>query len=226
MSPPAEVVVDVDAVLFDSDGVLVDSHAQVDVAWRALAGEFGLDFDLLAEQLVGVPARQTLARHLSGDRLDAAVDRLEQLEVATAGSTVAIAGARALLANLPTGRWGIVTSASRRLGEARWRGAGLVVPDHTVTADDVACGKPAPDPYLAAAALLGADPSRCLVFEDSAAGGDAATAAEIPVVAVGCQPWRVRPIARIRDLGELRVEPGRMGALHVTLAPRALCDDR
>lgn len=207
-----------DSVLFDSDGVLVDSHAEVEVAWRALAGEFGLDYAVLATQLVGVPARQTLERHLGGDVLTAAVARLEDLEVETAATTRPIAGARELVAALPGGRWAIVTSASRRLGVARWSGAGLPVPPHTVTADDVARGKPHPDPFLAGAALLGVAPSRCVVFEDSPSGGEAAAAAGATVVAVGSQPWRTEPASRIRDLRDVSVECGADGALVLTMA--------
>jgi mannitol-1-/sugar-/sorbitol-6-phosphatase len=208
----------VDALLFDSDGVLVDSHAQVDVAWRALADEFTLDFSVLASQLVGVPARQTLARHLAGPRLDAAVDRLEDLEVETAATTSAVSGAPELLAALPARSWAVVTSATRRLGRARWAGAGIPMPTFSITADDVPRGKPAPDPYLAGAGLLGASPSRCVVFEDSAAGGDAAVAAGAAVVAVGDQAWRVVAHVRIPDLTGVRVEaaPGR--GLLVTFA--------
>ncbi len=221
MSAPA-VVLHVDALLFDSDGVLVDSHAQVDVAWRALADEFRLDFSVLATQLVGVPARQTLARHLGGARLDAAIGRLEDLEVETAATTAAVRGATELLVALPADRWAVVTSATRRLGEARWSGAGIPMPAFAITADDVARGKPAPDPYLAGAALLGADPARCLVFEDSAAGGDAAVAAGAAVVAVGDQVWRVTEVVRVTDLATVRVEIAPSGGLLVTFTGDAV----
>jgi sugar-phosphatase len=216
--------IEVDALLFDSDGVLVDSHVQVDVAWRALADEFALDFSVLAAQLVGVPARQTLARHLEGSRLDAAVRRLEDLEVGTAGTTAPVGGAPELLAGLPPDRWAVVTSATRRLGAARWRGAGIPMPQHAITADDVARGKPAPDPYLAGAALLGVDPGRCLVFEDSAAGGEAAVAAGAAVVAIGHQVWRVRAAARVPDLAAVRVDRRADGGLLVTFTDGAVSE--
>lgn len=218
------ITVHVDALLFDSDGVLVDSHVQVDVAWRALADEFTLDFPVLATQLVGVPARQTLARHLDGDRLDAAVRRLEDLEVETAATTAAVRGAPELLGALPSDRWAVVTSATRRLGEARWHGAGIPMPRFAITADDVERGKPAPDPYLAGAALLGVDPARCLVFEDSAAGGDSAVAAGAAVVAVGAQVWRVATAARVPDLDAVRVDQAPGGGLLVTFAAGAVSE--
>lgn len=205
------LILSCDAVLFDSDGVLVDSHVQVVECWTRLAAEFGLDIDRLLTELVGVRAVDTLGRHLSGDRLVAACDRLEDLEVETAGGTVPIVGAAELLAALPDGRWTIVTSATRRLGTARWRGAGLPVPDRLVTADDVTAGKPDPQPFQAAAKVLGVDPARCLVFEDSASGGRAALAAGATVVAVGDQPWPFEPAARVPDLHSVRVVPGAAG---------------
>jgi mannitol-1-/sugar-/sorbitol-6-phosphatase len=212
----APVILQVEGVLFDSDGVLVDSHAQVDVAWRALAGEFDLDFHVLATQLVGVPARSTLSRHLHGERLERAIDRLEELEVETAITTAPVAGAIALLEQLPAERWAIVTSATRRLGVARWNGAALPMPTRSVTFDDVTHGKPHPEPFLAGAERLGVPAARCVVFEDSASGGDAAAAAGAAVVAVGGQPWRFTPVARVTDLSHVSVVEAT--DRHVTLA--------
>jgi beta-phosphoglucomutase-like phosphatase (HAD superfamily) len=57
---------------------------------------------------------------------------------------------------------------------------------------------------------------RCVVFEDSASGGDAAAAAGAAVVAVGGQPWRITPAARVRDLSHVSVVEVAGG--HVTLA--------
>ncbi|MEZ5409443.1 MAG: HAD-IA family hydrolase [Acidimicrobiales bacterium] len=216
--PPDELLLACDAVLFDSDGVLVDSHVQVVACWTRLAAEFGLDIDLLLTELVGVRAVDTLGRYLAGDRLAAACDRLEDLEVETAGGTVPIAGAAELLGALPDGRWTIVTSATRRLGTARWQGAGLPVPERLVTADDVTAGKPDPQPFLAAARVLGVEPARCVVFEDSASGGRAAVAAGAAVVAVGQQPWPFEPAARVPDLRSVCVVPGAGDGTGVTLA--------
>ena len=217
-SQTGELILRADAVLFDSDGVLVDSHVHVVECWTRLAAELGLDIDRLLAELVGVRAVDTLGRYLTGDRLVAACDRLEDLEVETAGGTVPIAGAASLLRSLPVGRWTIVTSATLRLGTARWRGAGLPVPDRLVTADDVTAGKPDPEPFLAAARVLGVDPARCLVFEDSASGGRAALAAGATVVAVGDQPWPFEPAARVPDLRSVRVVPAAAGGDAVTLA--------
>ncbi|GAA4873189.1 HAD-IA family hydrolase [Serinicoccus chungangensis] len=82
-------------------------------------------------------------------------------------------------------RAAVVTSADQALASARLRAAGLPEPAVLVCADDVARGKPDPEPYLEAAARLGVDPARCLVVEDSAAGlrsGRAAGAATLALL--------------------------------------------
>ena len=196
--------VECDAILFDNDGVLVDSHDQVDQAWRQLAAEFGLDFEVLRTELVGARSRDTLSRHLASGVLDAAVRRLEDLEVELAAATQPLAGALDLIDQLGEQRWAIVTSASRRLAEARWSGAGVRTPNTTVTADNVSRGKPDPEPFLTGAEYLGVNPNRCVVFEDSAPGGEAARAAGARVIAVGDQPWPFEPSLRVKDLSQVR----------------------
>lgn len=200
------MIIDVDAVLFDNDGVLVDSHEQVVVAWSQLAEEFGLDIELLLVELVGKRAGDTLGRHLPPDEAARAVARLEDLEVQHAAETRPVHGAIELIDSLSGGRWAIVTSASRRLALARWHGAGVTVPSAVVTAEDVSAGKPSPEPFLTGAKALGVAAERCLVFEDSPSGGAAALAAGTAVVAVGCQPWTGEPAARVDDLRSVRAD--------------------
>ncbi len=192
--------IETDGILFDSDGVLVDSHALGIEAWGRMAEEFDLDIEVLVTQLAGVRAADTIARHLDGERATRAVDRLEDLEVELAGPTLAVPGAVDLLRALPDDGWTIVTSATLRLALARWRAAGIPVPPRVVTAEDVARGKPDPEPFLAGAAALGLAPERCIVFEDSPSGGLAAKAAGARVVAVGDQDWPFEPAARVEDL--------------------------
>lgn len=200
-----------DAVLFDSDGVLVDSHEYVIVAWQQLISEFGIESDGILRDMIGVRAVDTLSRVLPPDVVPKAVARLEDIEVELALHCVPMPGALELLAQLPQGSWTIVTSGSARLAEARWRGAGIPLPARPITADRVTAGKPNPEPYLAAAAALGADPSRAVVFEDSPSGGRAGRAAGAAVVAVGDQPWPVEPTARINDLSQVTVTSGPSG---------------
>ncbi len=211
----------VDAILFDNDGVMVDSHEQVELAWRQLTAEFGLDYDMLASELVGVRATDTLEQLLSPGDAARAVARLEDLEVGLAAAVRPLAGATDLIGRLPAGSWTIVTSASLRLATARWTAAGITIPSRIVTAEDVSRGKPDPEPFLTAARYLGVSPSRCLVFEDSSSGGAAADAAGAQVVAVGSQPWATQPAARIRDLTQVAARyDGALGAITVQLTPQ------
>ncbi len=202
------MLISADAILFDNDGVLVDSHREVELAWRKLAAEFDLDAETLLPELIGVRAVDTLSRYLPPDRCRAATRRLEHLEVELATETEPLAGAIDLLAQLDGRRWTIVTSATRKLAEARWAGAGIAVPDKPVTADDVSRGKPDPEPFLVGARLLGVDPRRCLVFEDSPSGGAAAVAAGAMVVAVGSIEWPTPAVARVGDLTAVSVRAG------------------
>ncbi len=195
----------VDAVLFDNDGVLVDSHPQVIAAWTQVASEYDLPIEPLLTELAGVRARDTLGKYLDGEDLDTATQYLEDLEIASAGETLPLTGALRLLDALPDGRWTIVTSGTNRLARARWNGAGIPIPPQVVTAEDVGRGKPDPEPFLTGAARLGVDPSRVAVFEDSPSGGAAGLAAGAIVIAVGNQEWDQQPHARVQDLRDVEV---------------------
>jgi sugar-phosphatase len=199
------------AILFDSDGVLIDSHSHVRAAWHQLAEEFGLDEAELTENMVGVRAIDTISRFLPGPRRLAAVRRLEDIEVDLAKGSIPMPGAVEMLDQLPAGSWTIVTSGSLRLAETRWLAAGIPVPPKVITAEDVRAGKPDPEPYLTAAAALGVDPRRTVVFEDASPGGEAGRDAGAAVVAVGHQPWSTTPVARIDDLSQVTVDAGLSG---------------
>ena len=190
------------ALLFDNDGVLVDSHLASSLAWEQLCGEFDLDFGVVSTVFVGCRAEDTLAKFVDPERLTAAIARLENLEVERAIDTPLITGADGFLDRLGKCPWAVVTSASRRLAEARWAAAGIHAPA-TITADDVTSGKPNPEPFVTAAHKLGVDPADCIVFEDSIAGGIAGTAAGARVIAVGDLDWPDEPIARIQDFTEI-----------------------
>jgi mannitol-1-/sugar-/sorbitol-6-phosphatase len=96
---------------------------------------------------------------------------------------VPLTGARELLKGLPPDRWTIVTSSTRPLAEVRLRAAGLSIPQKIITSSDVTSGKPHPEPYLKASALLGFPPADCVVVEDVPAGIHAGKAAGARVIA-------------------------------------------
>lgn len=127
-------------------------------------------------------------------------------------------GARRLVSSIPVDRWAIATSASRRLGSARWIGAGIPVPRVVIAAEDVPLGKPDPQPYLAAAHELGFDIADCLIVEDSPGGGQAGLAAGAQVLAVGSQVWSRQPACRVPDLGGVACTVTEDGLLSISVA--------
>ena len=173
-------------LLFDNDGVLVDSHQAAIEAWTKWCDRYrpGLDWD--AQGTAGVRAEDMVRMWAPAEVFTEANDYINALELATASETVAMPGALELLSSLPAGVWTICTSANVHLGRARVTAAGLPVPAEFVSGDDVSRGKPYPDPYLLGAKRLGLDASACVVFEDAVAGVEAARAAGVgAVVGVG-----------------------------------------
>jgi sugar-phosphatase len=188
------VRVECEAILFDLDGVLVDSTACVEGSWRAWAATHGLDASVLLRAAHGRRALETvrfIAPHL---------DALAEVASLVAYESRAIEGiyevpfARSLLRTLPPNRWGIVTSGVRSVAEHRLHHVNLPVPAVLICADDVEIGKPSPEGYLAAAELLGISPSGCLVIEDAPAGVEAAHAAGMRVIAIETTHTLERPL--------------------------------
>jgi mannitol-1-/sugar-/sorbitol-6-phosphatase len=175
------------AVLFDCDGVLVDSTGIAERAWHRWALEYGLDPDAVLEGVHGRRSAETVALFLPPDRREAAYARIEAIEIVDAKQTRPVPGAPELLNAFPPA-WAVVTSASRPLLAARLQAAGVPQPAVAITADDVQAGKPDPEGYRHAAALLGHATGECVVFEDSPTGiraGHASGAAAVIGVGTG-----------------------------------------
>ncbi|MEU6680492.1 HAD-IA family hydrolase [Streptomyces sp. NPDC046925] len=174
-----------EALLFDNDGTLISSMESVYRCWRRLAQEYGITAEEFERvELHGRPAAEIIADMLAAERVAEAVARIEELEVSdVAGGVVLLPGTRELLESLPPERWAVVTSAGRRLAEARLAEVGIEA-GTVVAADDITRGKPDPEPFLLAAAKLGVDPARCVVFEDAPAGLTAGRAAGMTTVAL------------------------------------------
>jgi len=171
-------------LLFDMDGVLVDSTAAVARVWSVWARKHDLDPDTVVKIAHGRPSISTIRELLPNADHEAEDREVERLEIEDVEGIAALPGAAELLRVLPASRYAIVTSATRPLAEVRLRAAGLPVPENLVTARDAKRGKPNPDPYLMGAQLLGVSSMECVVIEDAPSGIRAGKAAGARVVAL------------------------------------------
>ena len=201
------------ALLFDMDGVLVDSTPAVARVWTAWAAEHGFDPVQVVKQAHGRPSLvsiQELLPHASPETHVAEDLRMQQAEIDDVADVVALPGAAQLLSQLPPDSFAVVTSAVRELAEVRLRAAGILpLVRHMVTASDIRHGKPDPEPYLKGAAALALPPGDCVVVEDAPSGVRSGKAAGCRVLAIrttthdpellaGGADWIVNDCASIR----------------------------
>jgi mannitol-1-/sugar-/sorbitol-6-phosphatase len=171
-------------VLFDLDGVLVDSTPAVARVWSKWATKHGFVPDEVVRQAHGRPSIATIRDLLPHADHDAENREVERGEIEDVEGVIPLPGALELLQEVPQDRWAIATSCSRRLAEIRIRAAGLPLPKHLITSSDVQRGKPDPEPYIKAAKILGLAPAGCIVAEDAPAGIRAGKAAGARVLAL------------------------------------------
>jgi len=182
LSSPVEV--QTRGILFDLDGVLVDSTPAVARCWSRWAVQFGFNADEVVRKAHGRPSIVTLKELMPNGDYDEENRKMEEWEIADTDGVVPLPGVLDLLHALPPQQWTIVTSCTRPLAEVRIRVAGLPRPKQIVTSDDVQRFKPDPDPYLKGADLLGLAPVDCVVVEDAPAGIRAGRAAGSRVLAL------------------------------------------
>ena len=171
------------ALLFDLDGVLIDSTPAVTRVWTQWAISHSLDPGDVVQKAHGRPSIATIRDFLPRADHEAENREVERQEMEDLDGVVTLPGARELLSALPRDRWTIVTSCTRPLATVRLRAAGLPMPANIVTCDDINHGKPDPEPYLKGASLLGIAPGECVVVEDVPAGIRAGKAAKARVIA-------------------------------------------
>lgn len=171
------------ALLFDMDGVLINSTPAVSRVWRRWALEHGFDPDEVVARAHGRPSLTTVREYLPNADPEAENRVVERREIEDLEGVVPLPGALDLLASLPRDRWTIVTSCTRSLAEVRIRAARLPLPAKLITSNDITHGKPHPDPYLKGASVLGLPPEECVVVEDVPAGIRAGKAAGAKVIA-------------------------------------------
>jgi sugar-phosphatase len=184
-------------LLFDMDGVLVDSTPAVARVWTRWAARHGFDAAEVVHRAHGRPSITTVREYLPNADHMGENQEIERDEVTDLDGVVPLPGALELLTALPRGRWTIVTSCSRRLAEVRLKTSGLPRPEVFVTSSDIRNGKPAPDPYLKGAEVLGFAAQDCVVVEDAPAGVRSGKAAGARVIGL-CTTMASR---EIRDAG-------------------------
>jgi sugar-phosphatase len=201
-------------ILFDCDGVLVDSDASVIRAWSRWARAYDLEPEHVLGLVHGRRSADTVSLLLNGSGRAEAIRLINQLELEDAGSVTEVPGAGAIVGVLPASCWAVVTSGVTALARARLAGAGLPQPTVLIAAEDVSQGKPAPDGYLSAARLIGMPPGQTVVIEDSQAGLAAGRAAGAGmVIGVGDRSRDAGADIVIRDLRDLRWLAGRLEVL-------------
>lgn len=210
--------------LFDLDGTLVDSLPTVEKVWINWAEQHNVPaVDVLAF-IHGKQAITSLRHFMPGateEELREAFDLLEQSEVNEVTGIVALPGAQQLLERLNELQipWAIVTSGTKPIAYTRHKVAMLATPEIFITAEQVAKGKPYPDPYLQGAKALGFAPEECVVVEDAQAGIQSGLAAGCKVIAVNA-PKGIQELENVdmvlSTLTELNVERNLSGDVVLT----------
>jgi mannitol-1-/sugar-/sorbitol-6-phosphatase len=202
----------VSAVLFDLDGVLVESREATERVWVDWARRNSIEEGALRSAMHGVRSADVI-RTLRPD-LDAVAEsrELERRQAEDVDGLLAIPGALAALRALRGDRVAVVTSGTRPLALARLAAVGIEPPAVMVFADDVTRGKPDPEGYRTAARRLGVDPAEALVVEDAPPGIEAAKAAGAATVAVTSTHAREELAAADVVIASLEELPARLAA--------------
>jgi len=175
-----------DAILFDLDGVLIDSNHFYEEHWRIWANRRGVSYDHILEVHHGRPARETI-RIVAPDlnaQSEAEAFRDELIRSNLLKQVRPFPHVLPLLTDLPPNRWAIATSAPRTSALNMLYYAEIPLPKIIICGDDVDQGKPAPDPYLQAASGLDCRIDQCVVIEDAPAGIRSGQSAGAYVIAV------------------------------------------
>jgi sugar-phosphatase len=215
------------ALLFDLDGVLVDSARVVVRHWERWASRHDIPFKHVMELAHGRTSTEII--RLLAPHLDAEQEGhlLETAEGEDTDGLEVFDAARLLLHALPPHAWAVVTSGKQRTAVTRLGYGGFPTPKVLVTADDVRRGKPEPEPYLLAAQRLGIQPAQCVVIEDAPVGIAAAQAAGMRTIAVVTthQPEALRQAdVIVREIANVTVR-AEAHQLRVILEPLPPVDD-
>lgn len=200
---------DCDAILFDLDGVLVDSRHCVDHLWEMWANQRHINVDKVLHYAHGRSTLETI--RLVAPHLDVERETAEFWAAAAKETTglVKVPGAFELLQSIPPDAWGIATAGTHAIAAHRLAFGGLPVPDVLIGAEDVVAGKPDPEPYQFAAMMLGVQPAKCVVVEDAPTGIQSGRAAGMHVVGVISSAYSAEELRQahviVRKLSDIEV---------------------
>ncbi len=172
------------AILFDLDGVLVNSIPAIIHIWTDWATRHGIYREVVLDTIHGRRTEEVLRLLAPQLDIEEQVREIEKGITEATREAPAIAGARELIASLPDDKWCVVTSGIYDLAVGRLRGACLPIPKVLISANEVSRGKPHPEPYLKGAERMGVAPAECLVIEDAVLGIRAAHAAGMKAIAL------------------------------------------
>lgn len=181
------------AIIFDMDGLMVDSEPLARQAWDQVLQTYGCEMtDDVYRQMIGRRTDQAAQIVTDNYQLPMTGDELMAKKTVIfheirAQGIPAMPGLMALQTAIKERGipWAVATSSPRDHAEIILTQLGLTADCHAIAAgNEVAHGKPAPDIYLLAAKRLGIDPSVCLALEDSEPGCTAANAAGMTVIAI------------------------------------------
>ncbi|KAL9553253.1 hypothetical protein MBANPS3_003362 [Mucor bainieri] len=171
------------AFIFDLDGTLIDTTPQVVKFWTNIALEHKLDPAQILETSHGRRTIETLQRWVPELATKEYVNELEGRLALEKEGVVVLPGVMDLLQSIPAEDWTVNTAGTNLMATTRLTQFNIQVPKQMATGDMLTHGKPHPEGYLKAAAILGKDPKDCLVFEDAPSGVMAAIAAGMQCIA-------------------------------------------
>lgn len=173
-----------EAIVFDLDGVLVDSTLSIIKTWENWAIRHNVDIKKILNIMYGRPPGETM--RLVAPHLDIETEAAKFIiaEINDVAGLVPVKGAKSLVKSLPVTTWGIATSGIQDLAVARLQAVGLPIPPVLVTADTVKRGKPDPESYLLAAKQIRVPSEKCIAIEDAPAGITAARSAGMKVIGI------------------------------------------
>ena len=173
------------AILFDLDDTLVRTGDVVVQSMSAWCRLHELDLHLVLNHSSGMRIEDTVAK--VAPHLDAENEcrRIEEIERRCLEGLEPVYGAVEFVGKLHADYWGIVTSSSLLLAQLKIKIVGMASPKTLITSESVTNGKPNPESYQRAAAEMGIEPERCIVFEDADVGIEAGLSAGCDVIGVG-----------------------------------------